>query len=64
MKLSYRLLITLLLIGIVIVLLAALFKSQGYAGSDVLILLGLVVQFVAGVLVVWKFANRLDNKDS
>ena len=62
MKLSYRLLITLLLIGMALVLMAAFFKSQHYPGSDLLILLGLVIQFIAGVLVVWKFANRLDNR--
>ncbi|MBC8084594.1 MAG: hypothetical protein H7Z21_15460 [Hymenobacter sp.] len=62
MKLSYRLLITLLLVGMALVLMAAFFKTQRYPGSDLLILLGLIIQFVAGVLVVWKFANRLDNR--
>ena len=62
MKLSYRLLITLLLVGMALVLMAAFFKSQRYPGSDLLILLGLIIQFIAGVLVVWKFANRLDNR--
>lgn len=63
MKLSYRLLITLLLVGMVLVLMAAFFKAQHYPGSDVLIRLGLFVQFVAGVLVVWKFASRFDNRE-
>jgi hypothetical protein len=63
MKLSYRLLITLLLIGVAIVVMAAFFKIQHYPGSDLLILLGLVIQFIAGVLVVWKFANRLDKRE-
>jgi len=63
MKLSYRLLITLLLIGVVLVLMAAFFKTQRYPGSDLLILLGLALQFIAGVLVVWKFANRLENRE-
>ncbi len=63
MKLSYRLLITLLLTGMGLVLMAAFFKIQHYPGSDLLILLGLAIQFVAGVLVVWKFANRLENRE-
>jgi hypothetical protein len=63
MKFSYRLLITLLLIGVAVVLMAAFFKIQHYPGSDLLILLGLVIQFIAGVLVVWKFANRLDKRE-
>ncbi|UOQ67426.1 hypothetical protein [Hymenobacter volaticus] len=63
MKVSYRLLITLLLIGVALVLTAAVFKTQHYPGSDYLILVGLAIQFVAGVLVVWKFANRLGNKE-
>ncbi|MBO0357299.1 hypothetical protein J0X19_05030 [Hymenobacter sp. BT186] len=63
MKLSYRLLITLLLIGMAFVLMAAFFKMQHYPGSDWLIRAGLFVQFVAGVLVVWKFANRLDKRE-
>lgn len=63
MKLSYRLLITLLLVGVALVLMAAFFKMQHYPGSDRLVLLGLAIQFVAGVLVVWKFANRLDKRE-
>ena len=52
-----------LLVGMGLVLLAAFFKMQRYAGSDLLIRLGLLTQFLAGVLVVWKFANRLDNRE-
>ena len=63
MQLSYRLLITLLLIGMALVLMAGFFKSQRYPGSDLLVLLGLVLQFVAGILVVWKFANGLKKRE-
>ncbi|HEX8425030.1 hypothetical protein [Hymenobacter sp.] len=63
MKLSYRLLIILLLVGMGLVLMAAFFKVQRYPGSDFLILLGLAIQFIAGVLVVWKFANGLKKRE-
>ncbi|QNH61277.1 hypothetical protein [Hymenobacter sediminicola] len=59
MKLTYRLLIMLLLLGMVLVLLAAFFRSQRYPGGDGLLLTGLALQLLAAVLVFWKFAGRL-----
>jgi positive regulator of sigma E activity len=60
---SYRTLFIVLLVGMAIVLLAGFLKSNHMAGADIVVILGLAVQAVAGVMMVWKFASRLDKSE-
>ncbi|SNC67058.1 hypothetical protein SAMN06265337_1821 [Hymenobacter gelipurpurascens] len=62
-SISYRALFLALLAGIVIVVLAGLLKMNQMAGADVLVIIGLAVQAVAGIMMIWKFASRLDKSE-
>jgi positive regulator of sigma E activity len=62
-SISYRTLFLVLLAGMAVVLLAGWLKSEQLAGADVLVLVGLAVQAVAGIMMVWKFASRLDKSE-
>lgn len=43
--------------------LAGLLKMNQMAGADVLVIIGLAVQAVAGIMMIWKFASRLDKSE-
>ncbi|SNR82688.1 MULTISPECIES: hypothetical protein [Hymenobacter] len=60
---SYRTLFIVLLVGLGLMLLASYLKTQQIAAAGIVVLMGLVVQFVAGVLMIWKFASRLDKSE-
>jgi DNA-binding transcriptional LysR family regulator len=60
---SYRTLFIVLLAGMGIVLLAGFLKSNHMAGADIVVILGLAIQAVAGIMMVWKFASRLDKSE-
>lgn len=60
---SYRTLFIVLLIGLGLMLLAGYLKTQQIAAAGLVVLVALAVQFVAGVAMIWKFANRLDKSE-
>ncbi|QJX47753.1 hypothetical protein HMJ29_12695 [Hymenobacter taeanensis] len=62
-SISYRTLFLVLLAGMAIVLLAGFLKSNNMAGADIVVILGLGIQAVAGIMMVWKFASRLDKSE-
>lgn len=62
-SLSYRVLFLILFVGLGLVLLSGFLKTQQVALAPWLTLVGLGVQFIAGVLLLWKFASGFDKKD-
>jgi hypothetical protein len=62
-SISYRTLFIVLLAGMAIVLLAGFLKTNNMAGADIVVILGLGIQAVAGIMMVWKFASRLDKSE-
>ena len=53
-----RLALVLFLVGLGLVVLAALFKIQHWVGADIVIILGLALQAAGGVLFLYKLLAK------